>query len=101
MNAKTWTRLINDGGDGYMPEECIEQSQREYYAAKAARLNRTGWSVEATIARRAAWNDIVKSGALNGPDGKADMRKVKQQERKQGWTMQDLRGAVSFWDLSK
>jgi hypothetical protein len=94
MNGKMWKKIINEGGEGYVPDECIEQDKREHYARQMAALQRSGWDIETTQTRRAEWNMLVKSGAITGADGKADMSKVKAQEIAQGWTMDELRHAV-------
>lgn len=65
----------------------------EEAAAKAAR--QAEWSPELAASRRAEWNALVNSGALSLPNGQISPAKVYEQERKQGWTMADLKSAVA------
>lgn len=56
------------------------------------------WTREVTVSRRAAWNALVKSGKLS-KGGKVNMQAVRQAERAQGWTMDDLKRAVALHGL--
>lgn len=50
------------------------------------------WTKDVTNARRAEWNARVRSGEFG--KGKIDIRLVDAAEKKQGWTMNDLKKAV-------
>jgi hypothetical protein len=52
------------------------------------------WPLAVTVARRAAWNDMVRSGKFGS--GKLDLRAVQRQEQEQGWTMGQLKRAVEL-----
>lgn len=62
-------------------------------ASKAAR--QTEWTPEITATRRAEWNTLVKTGKLSLANGQISPAKVHEQERRQGWTMADLKAAVA------
>lgn len=62
--------------------------------AEAASAFDAEWTRETTMARRAEWAALVKSGKLNKA-GKPWMPYVREQERKQGWKMEDLKAAVA------
>ena len=51
------------------------------------------WTREATESRRAEWNALVKGGSLH-KHGKVWWPAVRAQEKKQGWTHEDLAAAV-------
>lgn len=59
----------------------------------------TRWTREETIERREAWNAAVKSGAVTGANGKADMGKVAALQARLGFTHQHLADAVREHDL--
>lgn len=75
----------------------IDAIRAELAAAKAARqaARQAEWTPELTASRRAEWNELVKSGALSLPNGKISPAKVYEQEKRQGWTMADLKAAVA------
>jgi hypothetical protein len=58
------------------------------------------WTRETTEARRAEWHALIKSGKLS-KNGKPWWACVREQEREQGWTMDDLKAAVQRHGLSK
>lgn len=57
------------------------------------------WTLETTTERRAAWNALVRSGALDKSKGKIDFGKVATQEARQGWTAGDLKRAIALHSL--
>ena len=58
-----------------------------------------GWTVETTTSRRAAWNTLVKSGKLTGRDGKIHAQALRSAEVAQGWTVEDLKKAITYYGL--
>ena len=56
------------------------------------------WTLEVTKERRAAWNQLVRSGELS-KWGKIDLMAVRDQEERQGWTMSDLQHAIKLHNL--
>jgi len=52
------------------------------------------WTLETTTTRRAEWNAAIKAGEATGRNGKVDGRKLQALQRRLGWTINDLKGAV-------
>jgi hypothetical protein len=69
--------------------QAIENAREERFA--------TEWTREITIARRAEWNALVKSGKFGR--GKVDMAAVRAAEKAQGWTMDSLVKAIKLHNL--
>lgn len=57
------------------------------------------WTRDTTITRRAEWNALIKSGKLS-KNGKPWLPYVREQEKRQGWTMDDLKAAVTRHGLT-
>lgn len=69
--------------------QAIENAREERFA--------TEWTREITIARRAEWNALVKSGKFGR--GKVNMAAVRAAEKAQGWTLDGLKRAVKLHNL--
>ena len=70
----------------------IEDAAKASFAAE--------WTREATSARRAAWNAMVKAGKFGRMgSGKVDWAAMRAQEQKQGWTMDGLKKAIKVHGL--
>lgn len=81
-------------------ETCNGKRISEERALDAGRRRfATEWTPEVTAARRSEWNAYIKSGVAAKRDGSADMKKVAEQQKRQGWTVGDLRAAVSMHGL--
>lgn len=78
------------------PYSPAEEAQRATVAPTAPAAE---WDKETTIARRAEWNALVRSGALSLKNGNINPTLVAKQERAQGWTVGELRGAVALHAL--
>lgn len=59
---------------------------------------RAEWTPEVTQQRRAAWNAMVRSGKFTR-NGKVWPPLVREQERAQGWYMDELKKAVQMHNL--
>ncbi|MGI5872564.1 MAG: hypothetical protein ACOX8T_11080 [Bacillota bacterium] len=72
----------------------------EIQAIESAREERftTEWTREVTIARRAEWNALVKSGKL-GRGKKVDYAAKRAAEKAQGWTLDGLKRAIKLHGL--
>jgi len=57
------------------------------------------WTAEVTQARRENWNEMVRSGKFG--NGKVDWNILRTQEKNQGWTMEDMKKAVTLNGLEK
>jgi len=88
-------RTAPHGFDWRRAYSAAEQAEREDDDAAFA----AEWTAEVTAARRAAWNALVRSGALTGRDGTVSARRLSDQERAQGWTVDDLKAAVQMHGL--
>ena len=96
---------------GSVARECgntedIDKLQRDLYAqidalkaeidAEFAKV----WTREETVARRAAWNDMVKAGKFGAVGGgRVDYVAYNKQVAEQGWTLEDLKRAVKLHNL--
>ena len=69
--------------------QAIENAREERFA--------TEWTREITIARRAEWNALVKSGKFGR--GAVNMAAVRAAEKAQGWTLDGLKRAVKLHNL--
>lgn len=59
------------------------------------------WTLEVTQQRRQEWNALVRSGALSRP-GKPNMidpAKVRNQEQRQGWTVDSAKAAAKLHNI--
>ena len=80
----------------------IAQAQAEADALRAEiaeteeQAFRVEWTREVTAERRATWNALVKSGKLT-KSGKVWMPALREQEVRQGWTLEQLKRAVALW----
>lgn len=83
-------RTAPHGFDWRRPYTEAEEQER----AEAVARHEAEWTKEVTQARRAEWNALVKSGALTGTDGKVSALTLCEQERRQGWIVEDLKAAV-------
>lgn len=92
MNTATYRNLMNEGCDGYNPEE--DREERTANARYQVALERDGWTLEGTKARRAAWNDELARAKKQG-------RKINllSLETKMGWTLMTLKAAVAHYGL--
>lgn len=54
------------------------------------------WTAEVTQERRAGWNSMVTSGKFGKLGGQMDFLALRNQERAQGWTMDDLKKAIKL-----
>ena len=63
-------------------------------AAKTDEYAARGWTRETTQERRTEWNNLVKSGLFGNP---VDPTKAQAQEEAQGWTMAELKSAVTHY----
>ncbi len=85
------------------PEE-IRQAEAKIEALRKAIEDDTvarfaaEWTIETTRTRMTAWNQLVKSGKLS-KDGKVWWSAVREAEKVQGWTMEDLQKAVKAHGL--
>ena len=70
--------------------QAIENAREERFA--------TEWTREVTIARRAEWNALVKSGKF-GRGKKVDYAAKRAAEKAQGWTMDSLVKAIKLHNL--
>ncbi len=99
----TYNDLHNEGGQGYDPSNTaakrLERDLAEIrmvnrvVADYASRLIAAGF-VDATTtqARREQWNAMVKAGEIT-------IKTRAAAERKLGWTMSDLTGAIKHYGL--
>lgn len=74
------------------PYSPAEEAQRATVAPAAPA---TEWDKDTTIARRAEWNTLVRSGTLSLKNGTISPISVTRQEIAQGWTVADLKAAVA------
>lgn len=80
-----WRRAHTEAEDAaYEAQRAENQARRE-----------AEWTREVTIARRAEWNALVKSGALTNRKGQVDFAALRAQEAAQGWTADALKVAVA------
>jgi len=56
------------------------------------------WPLDITKERRATWNNRVNAGEFT-IDGRVDYRALGLAERKQGWTMKDLKKAIKHHNI--
>jgi hypothetical protein len=92
LNLVTSDQIAYTDADRQEALNAIAMLQAEADAAFA-----TTWTLAVTIARRAEWNALVRSGVFGKT--KADVRKVTDQERRQGWTIEQLKRAVALHKL--
>lgn len=57
------------------------------------------WSIDVTQTRRKSWNDMVKDGKFSIDSKRVDFQAMHNQEKTQGWTLDELRGAVKLHNL--
>jgi len=68
--------------------------------ADQAAAFRAEWTKEETMSRRAAWNARVKAGEFGDLGrGKVNWGALRDAEKAQGWTMENLRKAVHYHNL--
>ena len=80
--------------------EAERDALRAEIAAAAATAFAAEWTRETTIARRAAWNALVRAGRFGRlGSGRTDWAAVRAQERAQGWTTDDLKRAIKAHGL--
>lgn len=91
-----WDAQLSAQVDAWQAE--LDALQAEIKAETEAKTE-AEWTREATIARRAEWNALIKSGKLS-KNGKPWPPYMREQEKRQGWTMDDLKAAVTRHDLT-
>jgi Fe-S cluster assembly scaffold protein SufB len=117
MNRKLWNQTygqnINDTDDETLARSWAARDDQEKAEAEAMRVHDAKikaevetalaqrdaeWTRETTITRRAEWNALVKGGAIT-TRGKVDWHKVRAAQTRLGWTMDDLKTAVTKHNL--
>lgn len=63
--------------------------------ADAQAITDAAWTAEITAERKASWNEMIRSGKCNLRNGQISPAKVAEAERTQGWTMADLKRAIT------
>lgn len=94
---RRWTLVTSDAAFHTDEERAEALAALNALRAEADVAFAAVWTHEKTTARRAAWNALVRSGAFGR--AKVDPRKVAEQERRQGWTVADLKRAVALHSL--
>ncbi len=81
-----------EGSSEWSPMDDRIEAQVHAVADLARRIEESAWTHDVTVARRAEWNAWVKANATKkGLPAAA----VIAQEKRQGWTVADLRAAVA------
>ncbi len=81
--------LQNESGEGY--DFTDEQKLKTLWAEHAEALKAefaADWTAEVTVARRSAWNDLVKSGQIK------TQLDINAAQKKLGFVMTDLKKAI-------
>jgi len=90
-----------ENGEVFAPEkiEALKARIVQMDADQAAAF-RAEWTKEETMNRRAAWNARVKAGEFGDMGrGKVNWGALRDAEKAQGWTMDNLRKAVKAHNL--
>ena len=82
----------SEGARDWSPMDDRIEAKLLEVADLSLRIERAAWTRDVTVARRAGWNAWVKENA--GKKG-VPAAAVVAQEKRQGWTVADLRAAVA------
>ena len=92
-------RGINDGGEGFNPQDQIVRKLRgelaDAQAAAEQAAKDAAWTLEITESRRAAWNTEVKALSAKKKGGKLGLADMLPIQKKLGFTMGDLKDAIT------